>query len=182
VTTTSTQHAPAISRVKLGTELRQLREARRLRLADVATKLGVAASTLSRIETGRAPIRACYLNTMADLYQIDDPDQRRRLTDLAREGHRDGWWTQFTDLLPTATCHYLGLESAATSIRVFTTQAIPGLLRTPGYATAAWQATRPSADPAQLNRLLAITRHRQELLNDEDFRLHAILDLCRPGD
>jgi hypothetical protein len=113
---------------------------------------------------------------MVSLYEIDDPDQRRRLADLARDGHRDGWWAEFTDLLSTATCHYLGLESAATSIRVFSTQVIPGLLRTPGYAAAVWQATRPSADPAQLRRLLAVTRHRQELLNDEGFQLHAILD------
>ena len=36
---------------------RRLREARLLRLEDVAARLGVAPSTLSRIETGLAPAR-----------------------------------------------------------------------------------------------------------------------------
>jgi transcriptional regulator with XRE-family HTH domain len=176
MTPTGSQHAPAISRVKLGTELRRLREARGLRLADVAGKLGVVPSTLCRIETGRAPTRTCYLNTLIGLYGIDDADQRRQLADLAREGQRDGWWTEFTDVLPISTCHYLGLESAAATVRVFTTQAIPGLLRTPGYAAAVWRASRPSTDPAQFRRLLAVTQHRQKLLNDDGFRLHAVVD------
>jgi transcriptional regulator with XRE-family HTH domain len=160
MTTTGSQHAPAINRLKLGTQRRQLREARGLRLVDVADSLEVVASTLCRIETGRAPTRTCYLNTMLSLYKIDDPDQRQHLADLAREGQRDGWWTEFTDLLPTSTCHCLSLESSAASVRVFATQVIPGLLRTPGYATAVWQATNPSLDPAMLDRFLAVTRAR----------------------
>lgn len=176
MTATGSQHAPAISRVQLGAELRRLREARGLRLADVAGKLGVVPSTLCRIETGKSPTRTCYLNTLIRLYGIDDPDQRLHLADLAREGQRDGWWTEFTDILPVSTCHYLGLETAASTVRVFTTQVIPGLLHAPGYAAAAWQAIRPGLDPATLDRLLAVTRRRQELLNDQGFRLHAILD------
>jgi hypothetical protein len=62
------------------------------------------------------------------------------------------------------------------SVRVFATQVIPGLLRSPGYATAVWQAATPSLDPKLLDRFLAVTRHRQELLKDEDFNLHAVLD------
>jgi transcriptional regulator with XRE-family HTH domain len=176
MTATGSQHAPAISRVKLGAELRRLREARGLRLVDVAGELGVVPSTLCRIETGKAPTRACYLNTLIGLYGIDDADQRRQLADLAREGQRDGWWTEFADVLPISTCHYLGLESAAASVRVFTTQVIPGLLNAPGYAAAAWQAIRPGLNPATLDRLLAVTRRRQELLTREGFRLHVILD------
>lgn len=43
---------PAISRHQLGVQLRQLRQAQSLRLETAAAKLGVAPSTLSRIENG----------------------------------------------------------------------------------------------------------------------------------
>src|ERR1700689_2564375 len=90
---------PALGRRRLGRELRQLREARWLRLEDVADRLGVAPSTLSRIESGKAPTRTGYLALMLDLYDIDDPAQRASLEELARQGQRDGWWTDYSDLL-----------------------------------------------------------------------------------
>jgi hypothetical protein len=39
--------APALSRYRLGADLRRLRQARSLRIEEVAARLGVAASTLS---------------------------------------------------------------------------------------------------------------------------------------
>lgn len=53
--------ARAVGRHGLGSELRALRQARSLRLEDVAAKLEVAPSTLSRIETGKAPTKMSYL-------------------------------------------------------------------------------------------------------------------------
>src|SRR3984957_1781467 len=76
---------PVIRRYQLGAELRRLREARPMRLADAADRIGVAASTLSRIETGKAPTRASYLTVLLDLYGITDPAQRHALAGLARD-------------------------------------------------------------------------------------------------
>src|SRR5580693_8015183 len=82
---------PTIRRRRLGTDLRRLREARSLKLEEVAVHLGVAPSTLSRIETGKAPTRTSYLAVMLDLYGVTDASQRALLADLAREGQRRGW-------------------------------------------------------------------------------------------
>jgi transcriptional regulator with XRE-family HTH domain len=79
--------SPVVCRRRLGNELRQLREARSLRLEDVVVRLGVQPSTLSRIETGQAPTRTSYLAVLLDLYGVDDPDKRRLLADHAR-AHR----------------------------------------------------------------------------------------------
>src|ERR1700722_20955783 len=98
----STHDGPGIRRQRLGTQLRDLRQRRSLRLEDVAACLGVAPSTLSRIECGKAPTRTSYLTVMLDLYGIDDPQQRKHLTDLAREGQRKGWWTAPGNLLPAS--------------------------------------------------------------------------------
>ena len=73
-------------------ELRRLREAHSFKLEEAADKLGLAASTLSRIETGKAPTRTAYLSAMLEMYDVDDPGQRQMLIEMAREGHRKGWW------------------------------------------------------------------------------------------
>jgi transcriptional regulator with XRE-family HTH domain len=167
---------PALGRRRLGRELRQLREARWLRLEDVADRLGVAPSTLSRIESGKAPTRTGYLALMLDLYDIDDPAQRASLEELARQGQRDGWWTDYSALLPAATRHYLSLEAAATRLRGYSLQAVPDLLQTPDYATAACKAAQPRPNPSQIARLVAVSQRRQRRLLDGGCQVHLILD------
>jgi transcriptional regulator with XRE-family HTH domain len=173
---------PTARRRTLGTALRQLREERSLLLEEVACRLGVAPSTLSRIETGKAPTRTSYLTLLMDLYAIDDPGYRSQLADLAREGQRKGWWDDHPDIIPPALRTYYGLESAAVLIRAYAPHAIPDLLQTPAYALAAARAARPGVHPATARRHAAITTSRVQHLNP-DAHLHAILDetaLIRP--
>jgi hypothetical protein len=185
-TTTPAPAGPAMSRQLLGTRLRQLREAHGLHLADATDRLGVAPSTLSRIETGRAPTRTSYLHVLLDLYQITDPDERRALADLARHGQRDNWWTATTDILPPGADRCLGLEDAANRIGAYATHTIPDLLQAPNYATAAARATRPGINPRDARQIAVLTQRRQEILHRTGFTLHAVLDettlLRPPGD
>jgi transcriptional regulator with XRE-family HTH domain len=168
---------PTIRRRRLGTDLRRLREAQSLRLEDVAAHLGVAPSTLSRIETGKAPTRTSYLTLMLDLYGVDDPDRRRLLTDLAREGQRKGWWADCDDLLAAGTGNYLGLEAEASVLRTFAVQVVPGLLQTEQYASAVIRASRPDLPAEQIARLVRLRLRRQELLKGTDkHRLHLVVD------
>ena len=142
---------PTIRRRRLGSDLRRLREQRSLRLEEVASELGVAPSTLSRIETGKAPTRTSYLALMLDLYGVHDAAQRRSLMDLAREGQRKGWWVGSDDLLPAGTGTYLGLEAEASELRAFQTQVVHALVWTRDYARAVISARRPglAADQAE---------------------------------
>src|SRR5712691_8958569 len=110
---------PTVRRRRLGTELRRLRETHSLKLEEVADKLGVAASTLSRIETGKAPTRSAYLTAMLDMYGVDDAAQRQVLIDMAREGHRKGWWAAYEDVLPSGFDIFVGLEAETTGIRSY---------------------------------------------------------------
>ena len=133
---------PTVRRRRLGSELRHLREAQSIKLEEVADRLGLAASTLSRIETGKAPTRTAYLSAMLDLYGVQDTVQRQTLTDMAREGHRKGWWTVWDDVLPTGFSVYVGLEAEAASLRVYEAQVVHGLLQTEDYARAVMTAVR----------------------------------------
>jgi len=168
---------PTVRRRRLGTHLRRLREQRSLRLEEVASQLGVAPSTLSRIETGKAPTRTSYLTLMLDLYGVDDADRRRLFMDLAREGHRRGWWAGFDDLFPASVGNYLGLEAEAATLRAFQVLVVPGLLRTTEYGRAIIKARRPGLNPEQVERLISVQERRQEVLRGSDpIELRLVLD------
>ena len=64
---------PTVRRRRLGTELRRLRESNGFKLEEVAAQLGVAPSTLSRIETGKAPTKSAYLNQMLEMLRRHRP-------------------------------------------------------------------------------------------------------------
>jgi transcriptional regulator with XRE-family HTH domain len=168
--------SPGLRRLELGQVLRALREDRGLRLEDVAFTLGVAPSTLSRIETGKAPTRTSYLKLLLDQYGINDPDYQRQLTDLAREGQRSSWWTDHKNLLPPGFGRYLDLEATASAVDIYAAQTIPGLLQTADYAHALTRLTRPDLKPGQVNDLVTLQLRRQEELRRNDAAVSVVLD------
>src|SRR5580658_6016498 len=127
---------PTVRRRRLGAELRRLREGHSLKLEEVAEELSLAPSTLSRIETGKAPTKSAYLMAMLDMYKVDDPGVRKVLIDMAREGHRKGWWSIYDDVLPSGFDIYVGLEAEASGLRSYETDVVHGLLQTTDYAVA----------------------------------------------
>jgi transcriptional regulator with XRE-family HTH domain len=168
---------PTVRRRRLGSELRRLREAHSLKLEEAAERLGLAPSTLSRIETGKAPTRSAYLTSMLEMYGVTDPEQRQVLAEMAREGHRKGWWAAYDDVLPTGFGVYVGLEAEASTLRVFEAQVVNGLLQTEDYARAVTGATRRRRTREEIDRLVALRLQRQEVLERErPVELFLILD------
>lgn len=155
---------PTVRRRRLGTELRRLREAHALKLEEAAERLGLAPSTLSRIETGKAPTRSAYLTAMLEMYGVTDPGQRQVLVDMAREGHRKGWWAAYEDVLPTGFGIYVGLEAEAAALRAYEDQVVHGLLQTEEYARSVMQAVRLRLTPGEIERLVQLRRQRQMVL------------------
>ena len=168
---------PTVRRRRLGAELRRLREAHSLKLEEVAERLGLAPSTLSRIETGKAPTKSAYLSALLDQYQVDDPGARKVLVDMAREGHRKGWWSIYDDVLPSGFDIYVGLEAEASGLRSYETDVVHGLLQTTDYALAVLRELRPRDTEEQLQRVVDMRMQRQRLLDqDPPLDLWLILD------
>ena len=168
---------PTVRRRRLGTELRKLRESNGYKLEEVAAQLGVAPSTLSRIETGKAPTKSAYLNQMLEMYGVADPAQRQVLIDMAREGHRKGWWAAYDDVLPSGFDIYVGLEAETAAVRGYENSAVHGLLQTPDYARAVVREVFPRYTVEQIERLVDLRIQRQHRLDDDPpLELWAILD------
>jgi transcriptional regulator with XRE-family HTH domain len=157
-----------VRRRRLGSELRRLREARSINLEVVADRLGLAASTLSRIENGKAPTKTAYLTALLELYEVTDPEQRQILTEMAREGHRKGWWAGYEDVLPTGFDIYMGLEADASGLRIYETQVVNGLLQTPEYAKAILREVNKKDSPGQLQRATELRIKRQHTVEKPD--------------
>ena len=168
---------PTVRRRRLGSELRKLREDHSIKLEEVAERLGVAASTLSRIETGKAPTKSVYLAAMLEMYGVTDPGQRQVLVDMAREGHRKGWWSVYDDVLPTGFGIYVGLEAEAAGVRSFEGEVINGLFQTPDYARAILREVQVKDTEEQIERLVDLRIKRQDSLErDTPLDVWLILD------
>jgi transcriptional regulator with XRE-family HTH domain len=168
---------PTVRRRRLGAELRRLREAHSLKLEEVAERLGLAPSTLSRIETGKAPTKSAYLTALLEMYQVSDPGARKVLVDMAREGHRKGWWSIYDDVLPSGFDIYVGLEAEASGLRSYETDLVHGLLQTTDYAVAVLRELRPRDSQEQIERVVDLRMERQRLLDqDPPLDLWLIMD------
>ena len=168
---------PTVRRRRLGTELRKLRESNGYKLEEVAAQLGVAPSTLSRIETGKAPTKSAYLGQMLEMYGVVDQAQRQVLVDMAREGHRKGWWAAYDDVLPSGFDIYVGLEAETAAIRGYEISVVHGLLQTPQYARAVLTEMFPRHTVEQIDRLVDLRIQRQQRFDDDPpLELWAILD------
>jgi transcriptional regulator with XRE-family HTH domain len=168
---------PTVRRRRLGTELRNLRESNGYKLEEVAAQLGVAPSTLSRIETGKAPTKSAYLNQMLEMYGVVEQAQRQVLIDMAREGHRKGWWAAYDDVLPSGFDIYVGLEAETAAVRSYEISVVPGLLQTSDYARAVLREMFPRHGVEQIERLVDLRMERQRRLDDTPpLEVWAILD------
>jgi transcriptional regulator with XRE-family HTH domain len=168
---------PTVRRRRLGTELRKLRESNLFKLEEVAARLGVAPSTLSRIETGKAPTKSAYLSQMLDMYGVTDSQQRQVLVDMAREGHRKGWWAAYDDVLPSGFDIYVGLEAETAAVRGYEVSVVPGLLQTADYARAVLREMFARHTTEQIERLVDLRIKRQQRFDDDPpIELWAVLD------
>ena len=171
---------PTVRRRRLGAELRALREKNGFKLEEVADRLGIASSTLSRIETGKAPTKTAYLTAMLALYEVNDATAQRVLLEMAREGHRKGWWSVYDDVLPSGMSMYVGLEAEASGLRSYEAMVIHGLLQTPEYARAVLKEMYSRHTEEQIRRMSDVRAERQRRLDsaegDSSFDLWIIHD------
>ena len=163
---------PLICRRELGRLMRALRTNAGMTIDQVATKLLISPSKVSRIETGFRSVPLRDVRDLCDLYQVIG-SERDYLLELAREGRRQGWWQSYD--LPYAP--YVGLEAGATSINVYHGTVVPGLLQTADYARAIAERGTPPVGPDLIERTVGARLRRQRLLTQADPpRLHAIMD------
>src|SRR5262249_35518830 len=98
---------------------------------------------------------------LLSLYGVLDETERTALRELAARANKQGWWHDYSDILPNWFEAYVGLEEAATQIRAYEVQFIPGLLQTGDYARAVTLLGYPNASGREIDRRVGLRLARQ---------------------
>src|SRR5438067_12958809 len=154
---------PTILRVLLGAHLRRLREARGISREDAGWKIRSSESKISRMELGRVSFKARDVADLLIYYGLEDPDEHARLMALAREANAAAWWQRYGDVLPSWFQSCVGLEAAATQIRTYEVQFVPGLLQTREYARAVVMLGHWRAGPQEIEHRVDLRMNRQQI-------------------
>ncbi|OEJ25757.1 transcriptional regulator [Streptomyces agglomeratus] len=166
-----------VRRILLGSQLRRLRESRGVTREAAGYSIRASESKISRMELGRVSFKARDVADLLTLYGVTDQAERESLLSLAREANVAGWWHSYGDVLPGWFQTYIGLEGAASLIRIYEVQFVHGLLQTESYAHAVVSRGMPHASAAEIDRRVALRLERQKVLVSERApHFHAVLD------
>jgi len=163
----ASEQSPTVRRRRLALELRRLREAARLTCEEVAEHLECSASKISRVETGRVSVSPRDVRDMLELYGVPE-QQRDSLVQLSRDSRQKGWWHAYSDTINPQFATYVGLETAASEIRVYEVNIIPGLLQTEDYARTMMRSGTMNGSHEDVERKVALRMARQPALTRDD--------------
>jgi transcriptional regulator with XRE-family HTH domain len=144
--------------------LRRLREAAGVSPDQAAYEIRASRSKISRLETGRVGLKNRDVRDLLILYGVTDERVLSKFLSLVGQSNTPDWWTKYSDILPDWFETYLGLESAAATIRSFEIQFVHGLLQTEDYARAVTRLGRKTAASEEIERRVALRLSRQNLL------------------
>ena len=165
--------SPTIRARRLRRELRRLRDHAELPAEDVATDLGWHRTKVIRIELGHSRVTPTDVRSLLTLYKASDEEQES-LAALVRQARQKGWWNSYGDVLPD---DYVGFEAEASSISSYESLLVPGLLQTEEYVRATIRSGRTTADPDEVDRIVAARLARKALLSrDVPPKLWIVLD------
>jgi transcriptional regulator with XRE-family HTH domain len=168
---------PTVRRILLGSQLRRLREARGISRDQAGYTIRASESKISRLELGRVGFKERDVADLLTLYGVGDAGERDLMLSLVREANEAGWWHTYSQVLPPWFETYVGLEEAASLIRTYEVQFVPGLLQTKEYARAVTVLGHASATGDEIEQRVALRMSRQERLTAPGApRLWAVID------
>jgi DNA-binding XRE family transcriptional regulator len=166
-----------VQRLLVGAKLRRLRTDMGLSREEAAETIRASEWKIHRLENGQVGFKERDLVDLLERYEVTDPDEVDEILTLAREANTPGWWQHYGDVLPPWFRTYVDLESAATLIRTYEGQFVPGLLQTDDYMRAVVRGAHLDESSEEVGRRVRLRMARQTLLTREHPpRLWAVVD------
>lgn len=161
-----TEYGPTARHRRLAAELRRLREEAGLKPEVAAGALNWSRTKLVRIETASLMPKVADVERITETYGKDSTTQAV-LLQLTRDIRNRGWWAAYGDVLAGS---YAELEDAASRIRSWQTEVVPGLLQTEDYARTLIAGEYPDSQDEIDRRLQArMTRRARLARGDVEF-------------
>ncbi|HET9558475.1 MAG TPA: helix-turn-helix transcriptional regulator, partial [Actinomycetota bacterium] len=168
---------PTVRRMLVGARLRRLRTELGLSREEAAQAIRASEWKIHRLENGQVGFKDRDIIDLLARYQVTDPAEVAEFLTLAREANTPGWWQHYGDVLPSWFRTYVDLEQAATLIRSYEGQFVPGLLQTDDYMRAVVHGAHLEESGEEVGRRVRLRMARQILLTREDPpRLWAVVD------
>ncbi|MCD9141831.1 helix-turn-helix domain-containing protein [Streptomyces albireticuli] len=167
---------PTARQVRLGSELRKLREASGMPAKEAGALLGGGSAQISHIEAGRWGVSADRVRHMAKLYSCDDAVLIAALCAITEERRGQHWWDAYRGVLAQRFMDIAELEHHAIHLRYLQSVTFPGLMQVEGYARALFGSAVPGLSVDELEaRVEHRLRRRIVLTCDSPPRLDAII-------
>ncbi|MCX5235851.1 helix-turn-helix transcriptional regulator [Streptomyces prunicolor] len=154
---------PTVRQVRVGTELRRLREAAGMTAREVAQFLGSTSAQMSHIEAGIGGVSGERVRMLAAHYACTDTELVDALVEMATDRTR-GWWEEYRDVLPPVFCDLAELQDRAVSLQEIATAHVPGLLQTEEYSRAVFTYWRPELPERDIELRVEHRLRRREVL------------------
>ncbi|MGW2647872.1 helix-turn-helix domain-containing protein [Streptomyces sp. NPDC001393] len=161
---------PTARQVRLGTELRRLREAAGLKAREVAGLLSSTSAQMSQVEAGLAGVSEERVRRLAAHYACADEGFIEALIAMATD-RTQGWWENYRGVLPPVFLDVAETEYHATFLREVVTSHVPGLLQTPDYARAVFGYMVPELPDSELEPRVEHRMRRRAVL-ERDAPVH----------
>lgn len=166
---------PTGRQLRLGSELRKLRERAGLTSTEAGQLLGMKQNQVSNMESGRMGVSPDRVRLLASHYECPDKELVDALAAMANDRTR-GWWEQHRELLPSSLLDLAELEHHARAVRDSTTARIPGLLQTHAYAREIFRHAVTALSPPDIEHRLSFRIKRQAILYaDTPTPYHAVI-------
>ncbi|MFF5359387.1 helix-turn-helix domain-containing protein [Streptomyces scabiei] len=172
---------PTARQVRLGTELRRLREAAGLTTVQAAALLGANRVQISHIELGLIGVSEERLRRLASHYACTDTRFIDSLVAMAAHRSR-GWWEEYRGLLPTPFLDLAELEHHAEFLREVAILYVPGIFQTEDYARAVFSSRVPELTDSELGLRVRHRMARQRLVIPYELVIHEAALRIRVGD
>lgn len=150
---------------RIGAELRQLREAAGVSVAEAGTASGSDGPRLSHIEAGRLRATPERIRAIAKHCGCTDVTYIDALVEMT-ERSGEGWWSDYKKRVPKSLTDLAETEAGAASILDYETLYIPGLLQTPDYVRAVHPLR--GRQEQDIETLIEFRLKRQEFITGKD--------------
>ncbi|MFF8317369.1 helix-turn-helix domain-containing protein [Streptomyces bobili] len=156
---------PTARQVRLGVELRRLREAAGLTAREAAALLGTGRVQMSHIESGLTGVSEERLRRLASHYSCTEAEFIDALVTMATERTR-GWWEEYRGLLPTPFLDLAELDHYSSFRHEVAILFVPGLLQTEDYARAVFASRIPELTHSELELRIRHRMTRSAVIGD----------------
>jgi len=158
---------PTARQLRLGLELRKLREAAGLKATEAASLLGVTSVQISQTESGISGVSGQRVRRLAANYACSDDELIDALVAMTTDRTR-GWWEEYRGQLPTPFMDLPELEHHAHFRWDVEFLHVPGLLQTADYARSLFSYVNPEFPQSDVERWVDHRMRRRVILERPD--------------